>query len=248
MTAITITPANTKAERAQWVDYVYVANAADPNFVPQLRMEEIEKVTPGGNPFHEHADCQLLLAKRGGQIVGRIAAIIDHQATSQPVEQGMGPGTGNWGALEAETQEIANILIASAEDWLRVKGMTRVVAPMNLSVWEEPGLLVKGHDHPPTVMMGHQNAKFQPWIEAAGYTPAKMLNTYELDITRNSRRSSSASSNRAKRTRASTFAASTSRNLTRKPRSSSTSSTMRGATIGVLFPSPTAKWPIRARS
>ena len=183
MTAITITPANSKAERAQWVDYVYVANAGDPNFVPQLRMEEIEKVTPGGNPFHEHADCQLLLARQGGKIVGRIAAIIDHQATGMPVEQGMGPGTGNWGALEAETQDIANLLITSAEDWLRATGMHRVLAPMNLSVWEEPGLLVKGHDHPPTVMMGHQNPRFQPWIEAAGYTPAKMLQTYELDIT-----------------------------------------------------------------
>jgi len=51
-------------------------------------------------------------------------------------------------------------------------------------VWEEPGLLVKGHDHPPTVMMGHQNPKFQPWIEAAGYEPVKRLVCYELDITK----------------------------------------------------------------
>ncbi len=184
MSAITITPAITKAERAQWVDYVYTANAGDPSFVPQLRSEEIKKITHGGNPFHEHARCEFFLARERGRIVGRIAAIIDELAITQPVEQGMGPGTGNWGALEAETQEIAGALIARAEDWLREQGMTRVLAPMNLSVWEEPGLLVKGHDHPPTVMMGHQNAKFQPWIEAAGYVPAKMLNTYELDITK----------------------------------------------------------------
>ncbi|WP_206237781.1 GNAT family protein [Novosphingobium terrae] len=184
MAAITISPVTTKAERGQWVDYVYKANAGDPNFVPQLRGEELEKITAGGNPFHEHAKCQFLLAKRDGVIVGRIAALIDEQALGQPVEQGMGPGTGNWGALEAETQDIAHQLIAAAEDWLRAQGMTRVLAPMNLSVWEEPGLLVKGHDHPPTVMMGHQNAKFQPWIEAAGYIKAKNLQTYELDITK----------------------------------------------------------------
>jgi hypothetical protein len=184
MSAVTISPVTTKAERAQWVDYVYTANAGDPSFVPQLRAEEMKKVTPGGNPFHEHARCQLMLAKQGGKVVGRISAHIDELAISQPVEQGMGPGTGNWGALEAETQEIANLLIAAAEDWLRAQGMTRVLAPMSLSVWEEPGLLVKGHDHPPTVMMGHQNAKFQPWIEAAGYSHAKLLNTYELDITK----------------------------------------------------------------
>jgi hypothetical protein len=33
-------------------------------------------------------------------------------------------------------------------------------------------------------MMGHNSAAYQPWIEAAGYTPAKTLNTYELDITK----------------------------------------------------------------
>jgi hypothetical protein len=184
MPTLTITPAQTKAERAAWVDYVYVANAGDPNFVPQLRMEEIEKITPGGNPFHEHARCHLLLAKRGEQIVGRICAHIDALAIAQPAAQGMGPGTGNWGALEAESQEIAHTLIAAAEGWLREQGMTRVLAPMNLSVWEEPGLLVKGHDHPPTVMMGHHAPHFQGWIEGADYVPAKMLNTYELDITK----------------------------------------------------------------
>jgi hypothetical protein len=62
--------------------------------------------------------------------------------------------------------------------------MTRVLAPISLSVWEEPGLLVKGHDHPPTVMMGHQNAKFQPWVEALGYVSVKSLLTYELDISK----------------------------------------------------------------
>jgi hypothetical protein len=184
MSAVTITPVSTKAERAQWVDYVYAANAGDPSFVPQLRSEEMKKVTPGGNPFHEHARCQLFLAREGGRIVGRISAHIDELALGMPAEQGMGPGTGNWGALEAETQEIASQLIATAEGWLREQGMSRVLAPMSLSIWEEPGLLIKGHDHPPTVMMGHQNAKFQPWVEAAGYTPAKLLNTYELDITK----------------------------------------------------------------
>jgi GNAT superfamily N-acetyltransferase len=181
---ITITPVTTKAERGQWVDFVYKANAGDPNFVPQLRAEEMEKVTPGGNPFHEHARCQLFLAHRDGAIVGRISAHIDELALAQPAEQGMGPGTGNWGALEADDEAIAQTLIATAEDWLRGQGMTRVVAPMNLSVWEEPGLLIKGHDHAPTVMMGHHDAKFQPWIEAAGYAPVKRLNTYEIDITK----------------------------------------------------------------
>ena len=126
--------------------------------MPNLHSEELSKFTPGKNPFFEHARCQLFLARRGGEVVGRIAAHIDELALAQPPEQGMGPGTGMWGALETLDEDIAKLLIATAEDWLRDQGMTKVLAPMNLSVWEEPGLLVKGHDHPPMYMMGHQSA------------------------------------------------------------------------------------------
>ena len=182
MADIVITPVSTKGEREAFVDFGFAINAGDANYVPNLRSEELGKFTPGKNPFFEHARCQLFLARRGSDVVGRIAAHIDELALAQPPEQGMGPGTGNWGALETAEQGVAAKLIAEAEDWLRAQGMTRVLAPMNLSVWEEPGLLVKGHDHPPMYMMGHQSPRYQPWIEGAGYALAKRLHTYDLDI------------------------------------------------------------------
>ncbi|MEO0030976.1 MAG: hypothetical protein RIS94_734 [Pseudomonadota bacterium] len=184
MTTVTVTPVATKADRARFVDLAYAMNAADPNWVPPLRMEALELVTPGKNPFFEHADVQLFLAHRGGKLVGRISAHIDHLAVAMSPDQGMGPGTGNWGLLEAEDEDVARTLIATAEDWLRTKGMTRVLAPISMSIWEEPGQLTKGFDHPPTVMMGHQPERYNDYIKALGYQPAKTLRTYELDITK----------------------------------------------------------------
>ena len=184
MRKIEITPVASKRERREFVDLAYRLNASEPNWVPPLKMEAIELVTPGRNPFFAHADVELMLARENGRIVGRISAHIDHLALAQPPEQGMGPGTGNWGLLEAEDEEVAHLLIARAEEWLRAKGMTRVLAPLSLSIWEEPGQLVKGFDQPPTVMMGHQPERYRDYIEALGYQPAKTLNTYELDITK----------------------------------------------------------------
>ncbi|MDE8652392.1 N-acetyltransferase [Novosphingobium album (ex Liu et al. 2023)] len=177
-----IEPVANKADFNAFIDLAYRLNVDDPNWLPNLRMEEVEKFTPGKNPFFAHARHQLFLARRGGRPVGRISAHIDELALAQPVEQGMGPGTGNWGAIEAEDEASAKALIATAEDWLRAQGMTRVIAPMNLSVWEEPGLLVRGHDHPPMVMMAHHAARYQPWIESAGYQRVKTLYTYDLDV------------------------------------------------------------------
>jgi len=181
---VVIAPVSGKADFNAFVDLAWRLNEDDPNWVPPIRSEVVEVLTPGKNPFHEHAEMQLFLARRDARIVGRISAHIDRIALAQPAEQGMGPGTGNWGMFEAEDEEAAKALIAAAEAWLKEQGMTRVLAPISLSIWEEPGLLVQGHDHPPTIMMGHDNPRYQRWIESAGYTKAKSLKTWELDITR----------------------------------------------------------------
>ena len=183
MRKIEFTVVSDKRSRREFVDLSYRLNAADPNWVAPLRMEALELVTPGKNPFFEHATVAQFIAREDGRAIGRISAHIDHLALAQPPEQGMGPGTGNWGLLEAEDEEVAYALIAHAEAWLREQGMNRVLAPLSMSIWEEPGQLVKGHDHAPTVMMGHQPARYARWTESAGYAPAKRLLTYELDIT-----------------------------------------------------------------
>ena len=172
-----------KRELSAFIDCAYRLNASDPNWIAPLRSEMVELLTPGKNPFFEHARVQLFLARRGDEVVGRISAHIDELALGQPPEQGMGPGTGNWGLFEAVDETVGAALITRAEEWLREQGMTRILAPISMSVWEEPGLLVKGNDHPPTVMMGHDDARYQGWIEALGYGRAKSLLTYELDIT-----------------------------------------------------------------
>lgn len=166
-----------------FVDLPWTIYAKDPHWVPPLKTEVYGLISKGKNPFFEHAEAQFFLARRGNEVTGRISAHIDHLALAMPPEQGMGPGTGNFGLFEAKDPESAAALIAAAEQWLRDKGMSRVLGPLSLSIWEEPGLLIQGHDHPPTVMMGHNSPAYQGWIEAAGYRPVKRLLTYDLDIT-----------------------------------------------------------------
>jgi hypothetical protein len=65
---------------------------------------------------------------------------------------------------------------------LREQGMTRALGPISISIWDEPGLLIKGFKQSPMVMMGHHRPEYEGWIEGAGYRKAKDLYTYELDI------------------------------------------------------------------
>ena len=182
MTEIAIRPVTSKADKKAFVELPYRLYANDPNWVPPLKQDVYSLITPGKNPWFGHGEAQLFLAERGGRVIGRISAHIDHLALAQPVEQGMGPGVGNWGLFEAEDAGVAAALLATAETWLREKGMVRSLGPLSLSIWDEPGLLVQGFDHPPTVLMGHDNPAYQSWIEAAGYAGIKDLYTYAIPI------------------------------------------------------------------
>ncbi|MBB3034840.1 hypothetical protein FHR91_002442 [Erythrobacter lutimaris] len=177
-------PVTDKRGRAAFVDLGRAFAARLPHSVPQMRSEQIELVDPDKNPFFGHADAQLFIAYRDGKPVGRISAQIDHLALAVPVEQGMGPGTGMFGYFDAEDAQVAASLLDRAEEWLKAKRMTRVLGPISMSIWEEPGLLVRGQDHAPMVMMGHHPAHYAAFIEARGYEPAKRLYTYELPVSK----------------------------------------------------------------
>jgi hypothetical protein len=174
---VTIRPVSTKADKKAFVDFAWEVYKDDPAWVPPLKDEVHGLITPGKNPWFEHAKAQLWLAERGGQVVGRISAQVDDL-----VQEPMGKGIGQWGFFDALDAETAAALIRTAEEWLRAQGMTSSLGPISLSIWDEPGLEIEGFAEPPTAMMGHHKPEYQGWIEAAGYAKAKDLVTYGLNI------------------------------------------------------------------
>lgn len=179
---IIIRPVLSKGDKRAFIDLPYQLYANDPSWVPPLKDEAASLITPGKNPWFEHGRAQLYLAERDGAVVGRISAHIDDLALAQPPEQGMGPGVGFWGFLEATDEDVARALLGTAETWLADNGMHRSMGPLSFSYWDEIGLLVEGFDEPPVVMMGHNSAQYQPWVENSGYSGVQDLYTYALPI------------------------------------------------------------------
>lgn len=177
--AIELIEVTSAADRAAFVELIYRLYRDDPSFVPPLRGEARELIDGiRTNPWFEHGCAKLWLAKRDGQVVGRISAQIDTLVLSY-----MGPGIGHWGMFECiDDRSVSDALFDTAEGWLREQGMTQSMGPFSLSIWDEPGLLVDGFDRPPTVMMGHHLDYYARLIEARGYVGLKDLHTYELQI------------------------------------------------------------------
>ncbi len=148
----------------------------DPAWVPPLMLERRMQLSPK-NPYFEHATFSSWVAYRNGKPVGRISAQIDQLHLDRYQD-----ATGFFGMLEAENDsETFQMLMDTAETWLRKKGMRRVMGPFNLSINQELGMLVDGFDTPPMVMMGHGHPYYAPRIEENGYRKEKDLLAYIID-------------------------------------------------------------------
>jgi hypothetical protein len=178
LSGIRVRPVETRADQKRFIDFGYRVFAGDPNAALPLRREVAELLDPARNPWFGHARCRLFLAERDGRVVGRISAQVDDL-----VQTHMGQGTGQFGFFACEDDpSVSAALFDAAEDWLRAQGMTRSLGPFSLSIWDEPGLLIEGFDHPPTVMMGHARPWWRAHVEARGYQKIKDLLTYDLKI------------------------------------------------------------------
>lgn len=147
----------------------------DPAWVPPLLFDKRQQLSPK-HPFFRHAQWQGWIAWEGDAPVGRISAQVDR------LNDGQGrPTLGYFGMFEAlNDAEVVRDLFKTAEDWLRARGMERVVGPFNLGINQEVGLLVEGFATQPFFMMGHARPYYDVLVQRAGYTKAKDLLAYEV--------------------------------------------------------------------
>ena len=148
----------------------------DPHWVPPLIGDLKRMLTK--HPFLEHAYVEYYLARRDGEVVGRIAFILNHLHNEIHDEE-----TGFFGFFEVmpEDDEAARALLLQVQECARRAGLFRIRGPANFSCNEEWALLVDGFDAPPAVMMTYNPARYVEHIEKIGFEKAKDLLAYYLD-------------------------------------------------------------------
>jgi hypothetical protein len=150
----------------------------DPAYIPPLEMELRDRLTPGKNPLFEHAEGTLFTAWRGGKLVGRCSAQIDREHLRVHQDE-----TGFFGFLDTiDDADVAHRLLASAESWLKARGMKRVRGPFSLTINEESGVLIDGFEHPPVLMMPHSTRYQAGLIESYGYEKAQDLYAWKYVV------------------------------------------------------------------
>ncbi len=169
-----IVTVETPQQRKEFIAFPYRLHKDDPTWTPPLRMQMREQFDEKRHPFLRRARARLLLAKRNGKTVGRITA---HYDPSKPSKNGM------FGFFECEDDEqAARGLLDAAKDWLKNEGRTRIQGPYSWTTHEPVGVLVKGFDDPPMLMMNHNPPYYDPLLKSVGLEKKKDLWAYRFDV------------------------------------------------------------------
>ncbi len=175
MSDVSIVPVDSDRDLNAFIAFPYDLHRADPLWVPPLRRDVKSMLVPSKNPFFEHADARYFMARRAGQVVGRIAAI-ENRAHNEFHEDRVG----FFGFFESvDDPAVATALLDAAASWLRQRRLEILRGPLSFSTNDEVGLLVDGFDTPPCLMMPHNPRYYVGLLEAAGFQKAKDLLVYQ---------------------------------------------------------------------
>jgi len=167
----------------QFVEFPYRLYRDYPHYVPPLRIAVKELLDREKHPFYKDAEAEFFVAKKDGQVVGRVAAILDKAHNRFHQEN-----AGFFGFFEAiNDQAVADALLQRAKRWVFDRGARFLRGPVNPSTNYECGILVEGFDSDPMVMMTYNPEYYPVLLEHAGLRKSKDLwawlsNSHKIDM------------------------------------------------------------------
>lgn len=143
MSSIKIQKVETKKQLRAFIDFHYDLYKGNPYDVPNLFMDEKNALSPSKNPAFDFCEAEYYLAyDEDGQVVGRIAGIINHKANARWKRNSV-----RFGWLDfIDDLDVSRALFRAVEDYGRRKGMTEIVGPLGFTDMDPEGMLIMGFD------------------------------------------------------------------------------------------------------
>jgi GNAT superfamily N-acetyltransferase len=167
----------TRRQRNEFVDFPWRIYGDDDQWCPPLKTEVHAAIDSEKHPFYRHGAATQFLARRGGQVVGRILVSDDPNYNAEH-----NSNNGCFGMFETiDDSLVSRSLLNAAAGWLRSRGRTSILGPIDYSTNYPSGLLVEGFDTPQRVMMNHNRPYYANLLEEWGLAKAKDLYAWWFD-------------------------------------------------------------------
>ncbi len=159
-----------------FIELGYRLQRDDPAWVPPLRQQLVFELS-GASELASYAQQQLFVCERDGQMIGRVAAMVNSKLADSA-----GAPLGQLGYFECVDDEtVATALFEAGAAWLRERGCRQLLAPMNGGAHRLHRLMVRGFASEPFLFEPRNPAYYPRLFEAWGMRPAHRWFSYQLD-------------------------------------------------------------------
>jgi GNAT superfamily N-acetyltransferase len=155
---------STKQELTQFVQFYYDLYRGSEQAVPYLFFDEMATLRHDKNPSFECCEADYFLAMRNGEVVGRVAAIINRRANEQWKCRQVRFGWFDF----IDDLEVSTALLKTVEEWGRKRGMTEIAGPLGFIDTDREGMLVEGFDELSTMYVNYNYPYYAKHIEQFG--------------------------------------------------------------------------------
>jgi len=164
-TMVEVKEVKTKRELKKFVDFPNKLYADCEQYIPPLFADDLADWNPKKNPAFEYCEAKCFLAYREGEIVGRIAAILNHRANEKWNTKRMRFSQVDF----IDDYEVSEALFAAVEDFAREKGCTEVHGPLGFCDLDREGMLVEGFEHKSMFITYYNHPYYIEHLARLGY-------------------------------------------------------------------------------
>ena len=148
-----------------------------PVHVPPFFVDEMESLRYENNPATEFCDFELYLAYKDGEIVGRVAAIVNHRANEIWNHKEVRYGWFDF----IDDPEVPAALLAKVEEYGKRFGMDKMSGPLGFTDFDPEGMMVEGYDKEGTIALKYAYPYYKKHMEDLGFQ--KEIDWMEFRIT-----------------------------------------------------------------
>jgi GNAT superfamily N-acetyltransferase len=161
-----------------FVRFPFELYAGNPYWVPALRSDDLNTMRKDKNPAFEFCEAKYWLAYKNGDVVGRVAGIINHRHIEKWVQP-----YARFGWIDfIDEPEVSSGLLKAVEDWARDQGLEAVHGPLGFTDLDREGMLVEGFEELSTLATSYNYPYYPERMQAAGYVKDTDWVEYELCI------------------------------------------------------------------
>ena len=166
--SVTVKKVETKADLKTFIKFPLKLYKGCPYYVPNIYLDELTALDPKKNPMGKYSKSAKFLAYKDGEVVGRVAAIINEIANRDWKHQEV-----RFGWIDfIDDKDVSKALIEAVIAFGKEFGMTTISGPLGFTDFDNEGCVVEGFDDISSFALKYNYPYYGEHFEALGLAKA----------------------------------------------------------------------------